>query len=639
MEILNVNETVSFNFLAQSSKRKAYSLQLIAVIFLCLFASPAAEGAEYYVDAVNGDDTNSGASGLPWQTLSKAQAKAISGDIVYLRSGNYGRFYESLATSRNDWITYKAETGHTPVFTQIYLRSSQSGVKRDTYLRFDGIDIKHPDWAPPEGDNGDYHGNDAGGPGNLFSITDCNYVQLLNGKYEGYYMWISRGGEITNSDNVTIRRCEITNFNSSGIIAGESNNLLIDNCYLHKMVNGSCLRTWGGVSNIVFQNNHINYETPTTYAIEDPYYPHNWETDHPDLLHNGSGFSIRSTGVVIRNNIVRGLFPQALMFYGNNGIVYHDMVVENNLFYDSGRIALYDCGDNITVRNNTFIGSINKEGIGKYDILQRYMGCDFMVYTANGYDGSGIRVYNNLFVNGWGAAEESPIQEDYNMMWLRGGTAGLEGSKGEHSITAVWREQVSPYALHGNPNFFEDIGFRGATSEYDYARDGVQKFLVNPGFYFGAIGDYRDKGRIWDYHLVSDSPAINFGASTVAAYDKLLIGEVVIPSQPPDSLGSLGADGFIMVNGPERNADHHSVGCYEYVSISSPALGDLSGDSALTAYDAALAARIAVGLDAYPTGDNLTKADVSGDKQVTAYDAALIAQRVVGLIDRFPVEE
>jgi parallel beta-helix repeat protein len=67
--------------------------------------------------------------------------------------------------------------------------------------------------------------------------------------------------------------------------------------------------------------------------------------------------------------------------------------------------------------------------------------------------------------------------------------------------------------------------------------------------------------------------------------------------------------------------------------------GDISGDSALSAYDAALAARIAVGLDAYPTGDNLTKADVSGDKQVTAYDAALIAQRVVGLIDRFPVEE
>jgi hypothetical protein len=66
--------------------------------------------------------------------------------------------------------------------------------------------------------------------------------------------------------------------------------------------------------------------------------------------------------------------------------------------------------------------------------------------------------------------------------------------------------------------------------------------------------------------------------------------------------------------------------------------GDVSGDSALSAYDAALCARIAVGLDAYPTGDNLIKADVSGGGGVTAYDAALIAQRAVGLISKFPVE-
>jgi hypothetical protein len=66
--------------------------------------------------------------------------------------------------------------------------------------------------------------------------------------------------------------------------------------------------------------------------------------------------------------------------------------------------------------------------------------------------------------------------------------------------------------------------------------------------------------------------------------------------------------------------------------------GDISADSVLSAYDAALAARIAVGLDAYPTGDNLTKADVSGDGFVTAYDAALIAQKAVGLITKFPVE-
>jgi PKD repeat protein len=78
--------------------------------------------------------------------------------------------------------------------------------------------------------------------------------------------------------------------------------------------------------------------------------------------------------------------------------------------------------------------------------------------------------------------------------------------------------------------------------------------------------------------------------------------------------------------------------CNFTLNAASITYGDISGDSALSAYDAALAARIAVGLDAYPTGDNLTKADVSGDKSVTAYDAALIAQKAVGLITKFPVE-
>jgi hypothetical protein len=71
-------------------------------------------------------------------------------------------------------------------------------------------------------------------------------------------------------------------------------------------------------------------------------------------------------------------------------------------------------------------------------------------------------------------------------------------------------------------------------------------------------------------------------------------------------------------------------------STSDVIFGDISGEGDITAYDAALAARIAVGLD--ELGDKLQKADVSGDGQVTAYDAALIAQKAVGLITKFPVE-
>jgi len=66
--------------------------------------------------------------------------------------------------------------------------------------------------------------------------------------------------------------------------------------------------------------------------------------------------------------------------------------------------------------------------------------------------------------------------------------------------------------------------------------------------------------------------------------------------------------------------------------------GDVSGDSEITAYDAALTAQASVGIITLTPGQ-ITKADVSGDGEVSAYDAALIAQYSVGIIDHFPVEE
>ncbi len=65
--------------------------------------------------------------------------------------------------------------------------------------------------------------------------------------------------------------------------------------------------------------------------------------------------------------------------------------------------------------------------------------------------------------------------------------------------------------------------------------------------------------------------------------------------------------------------------------------GDVNSDGEVTAYDAALTARLAVGLDEL-TAEKLEIAEVSGDAEITAYDAALIAQRAVGLIDKFPIE-
>jgi len=79
------------------------------------------------------------------------------------------------------------------------------------------------------------------------------------------------------------------------------------------------------------------------------------------------------------------------------------------------------------------------------------------------------------------------------------------------------------------------------------------------------------------------------------------------------------------------------IGAYEYSAQTAILYGDVSSDTQVTAFDAALTAQAAVGLITL-TPDQTKAADVSGDSQVTAFDAALIAQRAVGLIDKFPVE-
>jgi hypothetical protein len=157
-------------------------------------------------------------------------------------------------------------------------------------------------------------------------------------------------------------------------------------------------------------------------------------------------------------------------------------------------------------------------------------------------------------------------------------------------------------------------GWALGTGEIDGRGYTLNQLFTNPGV---------DNGG--DYTLTATSPVIGKGKNISD-----LLNTIGVTTWFPDFDFTKDKAGNTWANPP-------SMGAYEY-AVNNVFYGDLSGEGDITAYDAALAARIAVGLDAYPTGDNLTKADVSGDKQVTAYDAALIAQKAVGLIVKFPVE-
>jgi hypothetical protein len=80
--------------------------------------------------------------------------------------------------------------------------------------------------------------------------------------------------------------------------------------------------------------------------------------------------------------------------------------------------------------------------------------------------------------------------------------------------------------------------------------------------------------------------------------------------------------------------------------ITSPVMGDVTGNGKVTAYDAAFILRWLVGLiDRFPCSPDIIKpdfpdhADVSGNGSLSAFDAALILQHVVGLRGNFPEGE
>ncbi|GFE58385.1 right-handed parallel beta-helix repeat-containing protein [Geobacter sp. AOG1] len=93
---------------------KARIVILITLISACL--TSAGWAANYYVDAINGNDTNTGTQTAPWKTVAKVNSTTRAGDTVSFNSG--GVWNESLTpvsgTSLNSTIYKSYGTGSKP---------------------------------------------------------------------------------------------------------------------------------------------------------------------------------------------------------------------------------------------------------------------------------------------------------------------------------------------------------------------------------------------------------------------------------------------------------------------------------------------------------------------------------------------
>lgn len=463
----------------------------------------------YYLDANTGDDVNGdGTSNTPWKTLNKIFTVMGSGDTIILRSGNYGRFSQNISNNRTDWITFKADTGHAPVIAGLSLVNS---VLRNTYLRFDNIDFI------------------VGGTNSIYgvSLTYVKHFEIRNSNISNYIhkYETDSGFRVKNSENILIYYCDISKASRS-ITVSDTHNLTFSRNHIHNLSGSSAINYGGGNGNFIIEKNNVydsNFDTNDVDS-NSPYIAGNISS-----FPHSSGVAIRSNDVWIRGNIFHDVGSSSgIMFYtpdaAGGETVYNNIVIENNLFYDIHNpsiIRMFNVGANIVLRNNTIVGHLRDDTTNANYRLRTAI---LVQSLASGYDGSGLLVYNNIMAGS--VMLPQTAKTGNNIFW----TYSLYDNA--HSFlsippdlgTKIMTSQATDYPI----GYFTNNFFTGIDAEIDFAGAHHQKL---------------------DYHLTVNSEAVYFGD---------------VATQSSVSLGSINANGFIQDDGPVRDAEHNSVGAYQF---------------------------------------------------------------------------
>ena len=447
------------------SIRNAHRLKLLIICLLFIIQaalSCAASAATYYVNPVNGSDvTGSGSNANPWQTVGKAKSAVSAGDVVNLLPGNYGSVTfgeagDSYGTSWDVPIIYR-NNPDSPAYSAKFSRIVFKG-KHSFYTTISGVEVMNTSSS-----------NCICIGGFDADLKDCTHVRIEDCKVHGSAGVSGPTNELVyvqSSNNILIEDCEVYDSGSLcwGVNVQDSEYVTVRGCHIHDIAR-SALRTGGG-RYYTFEYNHIHTQRP------------DWGNDP-----HGSGISIHSHGTTIRGNIVHdGWNTRTIRFYqsfaGSNG--YHNMLVENNLFYDGQNWSEFiDLGDNCVFRNNTFGEYVN------------------MVFARNA-NGSGLSLYNNIFAANFQLcnydASKTDSQQQARSRW-----------DSVHEGNNIFTKLVAP----GN-------GYLWVFPEFS----DTSNSLVIPSLGVGTC--FESKSGSNAYKLCNGSPAIDFGSSVHAPTTDLL---------------------------------------------------------------------------------------------------------------------
>jgi hypothetical protein len=365
-------------------------------------SAPGSRGTAYYVDSVNGSDSNLGTSrDQAWQTIQKAADAMAAGDYCIVLAGDYDeRVHVTTSGSSGDPITYWAESTVT----------MKGFTVKANYITIRGFDVTDTDnyWDDGIGifvegshcvieDNYVYFATRGGitvfaDPSNASTTSDC---EIRNNRL---YRNAMAGIEI-NGRNHLVEGNEIwrtieyhpkwTNppswVDADGMRFFGSGHTIKKN-YIHDIrlddpenvdPHIDCFQTWGPAYDIVFEQNFCE----------------NLNKDMQGFMIEEFTSPVRD--LTVRNNIIQ-TFTHLNVFDCENLTIVHNTFVSDLSFASQNQtgIGLQDA-PNATIKNNIF-----------YDIYSNHLEID-------GSSQQGLDVgYNNVYRSDGQPPEGSPSSHD-----------------------------------------------------------------------------------------------------------------------------------------------------------------------------------------------------------------------------------
>lgn len=539
--------------------------QIKYTVILVFLITNLLMSATYYVDALNGNDSNSGLSeSLAWRTISKVNSmKFVAGDRILFNRGqkwnqnlliqnsgsagrriNYGSFgtgNKPIITTRGPLSGWRTSTNWTSTGTNIWRISVSANYMR---MFFNGTEYKQAKSSTEVNSTDRFYRTSStiyvyatSNPASYYTSIEVPYTNPASPEFTC---------RIYNANYITIEDIEFQGGYRS-VSAENADSLIIQNCTIGAYTNGAGFIASVGSNYGIFRNNTVDYKVtfPQYYmnsqsaGVELANGASYWKVHHNYIKDwiLGGYFVIGWTDQCINNEFYNNEVSAPNQSYGRAFSIYDNVGVNpayiatgnkvyNNYFHHY-TVKSQLASNNCEISYNIFANVSDNFNLYPADHAFNNAGTCLYMYSAASYN----KIYNNTFYNATrsaiyidGGADNNHFAN--NLLIQSGQKDGIYGGFGYvstsiNNITA--KNNMMWYTGKDGSDFMvqtpRNIG-NVPPDAYYYMRtvngfnkeSGQSGHIISGNFqFYGPLNDIFKDAANDDFSLQSGSPAIEMG--------------------------------------------------------------------------------------------------------------------------------